>query len=109
MPFFVRPMVKRGYKKRTGRSLEEWKAAATGLVRRLESADETVTQAGVVGPDAELTKDLGRLAENFRTAPDRAARGMRAAPATLELLRKSMKRREQSVRDLIEAIYALPE
>lgn len=108
MPFFVRPMVRRGYKKRTGRSLEEWLASARRLIERL--GDDAVTLAGVTAGDAGLTGDLAALEENYRTAPRRAARGMRSTtPATLRVLEQRMERRQTTVAELLEALHALPE
>lgn len=110
MPFFVRPMVKRGYRKRTNRDLDQWLRAARDLVERLKQAGDDATLAAAVGGDAALTRDLLALQENYRTAPRRAARGMKkTAPATLKLLQQSMERRERTVADLHEALHQLPE
>ena len=110
MPFFVRPMVKRGYKKRTNRSMDQWLQTARGLMARLERGGEEITQAGVWGSDTSLSLDLAALIENYRTTPARAARGMsKVAPATIRMLEQTMERREQTVRDLHEVLHELPE
>ena len=107
MPFFVRPMVKRGYKKRTGRTLDEWLSSARRLVTSL--ADEGATRATVERADRSLLGDLAALQENYRTAPLRAQRGMqKVAPATVRMLEQQMARREQTVAELHQALHELP-
>lgn len=62
MPFFVRPMVRRGFVKRTGHDLEGWR----GLLARVRRGDRS----------PELAEALAALAEHYRGAPERAKRGM---------------------------------
>lgn len=79
LPFFVRPMVKRGFVSRTGHDLDGWRR----LLR--EAAD------GVVAPT--LGAALAALAEHYRGAPERARRGMGGAPEQLaEVERRSAAR-----------------
>ncbi len=71
MPFFVRPMVKRGFAKRTGHDLSAWRvllADARGGRRTQELADA-----------------LAALAEHFRGAPERAKKGMGAGASSDQL------------------------
>jgi hypothetical protein len=98
MPFFVRPMVKRGFRKRTGRSIQDWEARLAAVASTLESGDAT---------PRDLIADLERLRENFRTAPERAKRGMGDNPAALAEVRARSGRRESLVGDLIAALSAL--
>lgn len=81
MPFFVRPMVRRGFAKRTGRDFEAWRA----LLDR--------ARAGAIDPG--LRAALEALAEHYRGAPARAKRGMGARPEELlEIERRSAARAE---------------
>jgi hypothetical protein len=86
MPFFVRPMVKRGFTKRTGRDFAAWRALLSGA-RRGERT-------------RELADALALLAEHYRGAPERAKRGMGATAAQLEIV-------EQRSRARAEAAVAL--
>lgn len=66
MPFFVRPMVRLGFTRRTGLDFDGWRRLL-GDVRPTD------------GPErlrAELKPRLVALLEHFRTAPERARRGM---------------------------------
>ncbi len=95
MPFFVRPMVKAGLRKRTGKSIDEWKAIAS----QLAGAADADARARVVARHPGLVADLERLADHYRTAPERAGRAMKGA--ALERVTAQSKEREQTVRDLI--------
>jgi len=68
MPFFVRPMVRRGFEKRTGHDLAGWRALLARVGDR---------------PAPELDRPLAALAEHYRGAPERARRGMGARPDEL--------------------------
>jgi hypothetical protein len=72
MPFFVRPMVRRGFAQRTGADLEGWRA-------RLAAAERGTVPPGLVG-------ELERLRAHFDGAPARAQRGMGARPDELREL-----------------------
>jgi hypothetical protein len=85
LPFFVRPIVKRGFAKRTGRDFAGWRALLAGA--RGEHL-------------GDLTDALAALAEHFRGAPDRAKRGMGATSDQLALI-------EQRARSRAEAALAL--
>ncbi len=98
MPFFVRPMVRRGFASRTGRSLEEWQQLASTLVSRVEP---DTGPALVREQHPRLREHLEQLAENYRTAPERASKGMGALAGTLERVQETSRRREESVRALI--------
>ena len=56
MPFFIRPMVKRGFAKRTGHDFAAWRSL-------------------LAKPDRALRPALLALAEHYRGAPERAWRG----------------------------------
>jgi hypothetical protein len=96
MPFFVRPMVRRGFASRTGRSLEEWQRLASELLSQVKSGDEP---ARVRARHPRLREELERLAENYRTAPERASRGM--GGGALQAVTEASRRREESVRALL--------
>lgn len=95
MPFFVRPMVKRGFVKRTGRSLEQWRAVAASLGGAADAA-------AARGRHPDLIDGLARLADNYRTAPERAGKAMKG-PA-LERVKVASTRREQAVRAVIDIL-----
>lgn len=99
MPFFVRAMVKKGFARRTGRSHADWAALAVRLESDLERADAL---AGVLSQQPRLIGELERLAENFRSAPERAGRFMKGAQ--LDRVKASSKERARRVRALVEAL-----
>jgi hypothetical protein len=80
MPFFVRPLVKRGFVKRTGHDMEGW--------RRL-LAQSTPT----------IAPDLERLAAHYDGAPERAKRGM-VKPDELREVERRSQARAQAARAL---------
>jgi len=86
MPFFVRPLVRRGFTKRTGRDFSAWRALLADAHRG--------QRAG------ELVDALAALAEHYRGAPERAKRGMGASRAELVVV-------EQRSRERAEAVLAL--
>lgn len=101
MPFFVRPMVRRGFAKRTGRDFDEWQ-------KELARA-QTVLEGGGGGKGAlgGLVSELAGLAEHYRTAPERAARGMGGNPDALARVTELSKEREGVVRELLRVLDAL--
>ncbi len=92
IPFFVRPMVKRGFARRAGMSLETWIDHIGNAIAEIERG----------GDATRLIHDLEKLAEVFRTAPERASRAMKGAP--LETVRKRSRERERAVVLAIEAL-----
>lgn len=72
MPFFVRPMVKRGFAKRTGRDFAAWRALLADARRGQRTR--------------EVTDALAALAEHYRGAPERAKRGMGATAEQLAIV-----------------------
>lgn len=88
MPFFVRPLVRRGFASRTGRSYDDWRKAL-----------DRVTALGRAARD--VAADLDRLADNFRTAPQRATRGPAgSSPDAMRMIEARSHAREQAVRAL---------
>ncbi len=98
MPFFVRPMVRGGFAKRAGQSLEEWQRLASALL--VEVTPDTPA-ARVREQHPRLREQLEQLADNYRTAPERASKGMGALAGTLQRVQESARRREEAVRALI--------
>jgi hypothetical protein len=90
MPFFVRPMVRRGFVKRTGRDFAAWHALLADARRgqRLR----------------ELAEALSALAEHYRGAPERAKRGMGATPAQLTIVEQRSRARAEAAHALREAV-----
>ena len=98
MPFFVRPMVKRGFRKRTGRGMEEWERLCQSFANELESTGKAAA------PRRDLIADLDRLKENFRTAPERAERGMGGDAKAMAAVRERSAERVSLIDELIEAV-----
>jgi hypothetical protein len=97
MPFFVRPMVRGGFERRTGQSLEAWRQLASTLVSQVKP---DTTPARVRESHPRLREHLEQLAENYRTAPERAAKGM-GMLAGLQRVQETSRRREEAVRALL--------
>lgn len=109
MPFFVRPMVRRGFVRRTGGTMDEWRQMLAELARQLElSRREGTVRAEVLARYPALPARLESLAEHYRTAPERAARGMQDQ-AALHVVRERAASREQAVRALHRALGAMGE
>jgi hypothetical protein len=106
MPVFVRPMIRRGFGKRTGLSFEEWDRLLSDLSRRLGSG--AASRQDFLAVRRDLEPLLERLADSYRTAPDRAARFMRNQDA-LERVRETSAARERAARALLEYVRALPD
>jgi len=79
MPFFVRPMVRRGFAKRTGRDFAAWRALLADAAR------------GTARP--ELPAALAALADHYRGAPERAKRGMGATAEQLRVVEERSRAR----------------
>lgn len=106
MPALVRPMVRRGFARRTGLSFDDWDRTMADLLRRLDSGATSSNQ--LLAGRLDLVALLERLADNYRTAPERAARFMRNED-TLQRVRASSAAREQAARALVDCLRALPE
>ena len=93
MPFLVRPLVRRGFVKRTGYDLGAWRALLSGA-RRGERT-------------RELADALTALAEHYRGAPERAKRGMGGgSPEQLALVEQRSQARAQAALALRVALLA---
>ncbi len=90
MPIFVRPMVNKGFTKRTGLKLSEWQEMARELETRV-SAGESLDDIGNSKP--KLRGQLEKLAENYASAPQRAAKMMGRIPAILEKIKRNSAQR----------------
>ena len=69
LPFFVRPMVRRGFRQRTGHDVDGWRALLAAAARGT--------------PATDLPAALDALVEHWRGAPERARKGMSGSPAQL--------------------------
>lgn len=107
MPFFVRPMAKRGFARRTGRSTEEWEELATDLIGRVQAARAEITRATFLAVEPRLEERLQSLIEHYRTAPERAAAFMRDESA-MAVVKERSRARETAVRELLELLRRLP-
>jgi hypothetical protein len=72
LPFFVRPMVRRGFVSRTGHDLAAWRALLASAARG--------------APSPELPAALDSLVDHFRGAGERAKKGMGATAAQLAMI-----------------------
>ena len=90
MPFFIRPLVRRGFIKRTGFELAAW-------LQLLDAAARGE-------PTAVLSRSLPALATHFDGAPSRAKRGMGARPDELIEVERRARTRAASVRALLAAL-----
>lgn len=92
LPFFVRPMVRHGFVKRTGRDFARWRSALSEAAR------------GTIDPG--LPAALAALGEHYRGAPDRARRGMGANAPQLAEVEARSRGRAEAVAALVAAINA---
>lgn len=90
MPFFVRPMVRRGLAKRTGRDVEGWRRVLADAAR------------GTIAPG--LARELAALAAHYDGAPERARRGMGAREDELREVERRARERAAAVRALAAAL-----
>jgi hypothetical protein len=93
MPFLVRPFVRRGFGKASGRSLAEW--------RRL--GDQLAQAGGGALPAGELRAALEQLAAVFRETPGHARKSFAGAD-WLENLALRCGEREAVLRGLIAGL-----
>ncbi len=79
MPLFVRPLVRRGFGKRTGRDFAAWRVLLADARRGQRTQ--------------ELVAALARLAEHYFGAPERAKRGMGATADQLVIVEQRSRAR----------------
>lgn len=90
MPFFVRPLVRRGFSQRTGADLAGWRALLATLTR---------------GPATAAHREaLARLRAHFEGAPARARRGMGARADELREVEARAAARVAAVQALLDAL-----
>ncbi len=77
MPFFIRPLARRSFEKRTGLSREEWR-------EKIDTIHPGDTPAAARARWTDAVEALTKLAEDFRAAPVRAKEKM---PDNVEALR----------------------
>lgn len=79
MPFFVRPMARSGFSRRTGMSFDDWK-------KNLGPIMKDDTPASIRSRWPQVDSVLAKLVDNFRTAPERAKRGMGDNPELMKMV-----------------------
>lgn len=94
MPFFVRPLAKRSFHKRTGLSYEEWHARL-GALRPGDTPDSVRTRW------PEVERALERLATDFREAPARARKSMGEGHESLPVIDAGAASRTAAVEALL--------
>jgi hypothetical protein len=92
LPFFVRPMVKRGFGKRTGLDFAAWRVLLADARR-----GQRTTQ---------LIAALAALAEHYYGAPERAKRGMGATADQLVMVEQRSRARAKAALALRTALVA---
>ncbi|MBA3391938.1 MAG: hypothetical protein H0T89_04800 [Deltaproteobacteria bacterium] len=92
LPFFVRPMVRHGFVKRTGLDFARWRAVLSEVAR------------GTIEPG--LPAALAALGEHYRGAPERARKGMGATAPQLAEVEARSRTRAEAVAALAAAISA---
>lgn len=85
MPFFIRPMVKRGFAKRTGHDFGAWRTL-------------------LATPDRSLRAALLALAEHYHGAPERARKGMGATADQMKVIETRSRERAEAVTALANAL-----
>ena len=103
MPFFVRPMAKKGFARRTGLDHAGWLRLARTLCSECD-AGKALPEIGASMP--ALVGQLESLADNYATAPERAAKGMGKIPGVLERVTRESKERETAVREILARLRA---
>lgn len=101
MPIFVRPMVNKGFTKRTGLKLAEWQEIARELDTRVSDGESL---SAIATSKPKLRGQLEKLAAHYASAPQRAAKMMGRIPAILEKVKRNSAQREAWVRELIDSI-----
>jgi hypothetical protein len=100
IPAMIRPIIKSGFKKKTGGSLQDWAQTAEALTQALGGG------APDTGVDAALKESLGRLATYYRETPKESARFVKDE-AGLQALTRQMAEREATLNALIRTLDEL--
>lgn len=99
IPAMIRPMVKSGFKKKTGGSIQDWIRKVEKLIQELE-ADTPFTV------DAQLKESLAQLANYYREAPGESRRFVRD-DVDFQTMSQKMADRAEVVSSLIAALEGL--
>lgn len=95
MPFFVRPMARSGFSRRTGMSFDDWK-------KNLGPIMKEDTPASIRARWPQVDTVLAKLVENFQTAPERARRGMGDNPELMRLVTERSKARAAAAQAMLD-------
>lgn len=102
LPVFARPLAKRGFKSKSGRSLQVWAQTLTALHDRVKAGDSARLQAELPG----LQEALERLAVYYHEVPQETARFTRDAEVLQEIGRIAAER-EGVIHDLVNTVATL--
>jgi hypothetical protein len=100
IPAMIRPIIKAGFKKKTGGSIQDWTEMAKALVQAVEG------RTSIAEVDASIQESLGRLAIYYRETP-RESRRFVKDEAELQSMTRRMAEREATLNALISALSEL--
>jgi hypothetical protein len=100
VPAVIRPLIKAGFKRKTGGSIEDWTRKARALVQAVEGG------TSLVQVDASIQESLGRLAIYYQETP-RESRRFIKDKAELQSMTQRMMEREATLNALISALSEL--
>lgn len=107
LPLFVRPMARRGLRKKTGRTIEEWRRDLSDLLGHLERAGADEGAPAGLRPEWPKRREaLARLALYYREVPAEFARFTRDGEAVRQVAEISAGR-EAAVTGLVAAMDRL--
>lgn len=107
LPVFVRPMARSGFRKKTGKSLDEWTRTLTLLAGQMESAAlSPAAERSLRASLPELQSSLGRLSVYFQEVPEEMARFSRDEEL-LRQVRQASAAQVAWIGELLAALEAL--
>lgn len=109
LPLLVRPVAKRMFQQHTGLKVEDWLAQAQDMARRLEGVSGAQTDRTTALEPATVAAYIAHLRKMAEYLPKTEAyvQGMIKDPEQLRATIAVLQQREETVRQLIEALIAL--
>jgi NAD(P)-dependent dehydrogenase (short-subunit alcohol dehydrogenase family) len=106
-PVFIRPMVRQGFKGKSGQSIQDWKRMLETLAGQLKQMANSAGRSGDFEAGLpRLRLLLGKLEVYYREAPQEAGRFIKDAQALAEL-QQIATQRQGIIRDLLRALEGL--
>lgn len=108
LPVFVRPMARRGFRNKTGKSLQEWNQTLQALSAQVDSAlsGETAARENLCREFPSLAESLNRLFVYYEEVPSETARMTKDVEFFKEVARIS-EQRMTLIRALIDALESV--